>query len=62
MIDLQYENVLKLGELSKSMILQEQYKQLELQMRKEGVAYIVRLLLLLVMNAENEMMNRMMVL
>ena len=44
------------------MILQEQYKQLELQMRKEGVAYIVRLLLLLVMNAENEMMNRMMVL
>ena len=62
MIDLQYENVLKLGELSKSMILQEQYKQLELQMRKEGVAYIVRLLLLLVMNTENEMMNRMMVL
>ena len=62
MIDLQYENVLKLGELSKSMILEEQYKQLELQMRKEGVAYIVRLLLLLVMNAENEMMNRMMVL
>lgn len=53
---------MKLGELSKSMILQEQYKQLELQMRKEGVAYIVRLLLLLVMNAENEMMNRMMVL
>ena len=62
MIDKQYENVLKLGELSTSMILQEQYKQLELQMRKEGVTYIVRLLLLLVMNAENEMMNRMMVL
>lgn len=61
MIDKQYENVLKLVEVSRLLSLQEQYKQLEIQMRKEGIAYIVRLLLLLVMNEQREIRNRMMV-